>query len=1233
MGVVVAPPGGVGGCCKARKASTKARPSAINPMAVLFTGGVLRLIFIFPGPLRNVRWVLVLVLLAVAVYALETEHFVVTPDDQTLAKYLEEAYSFYVGRGLKPAPPCQGTKYQVYVDPSNNNVGDTHIGNRCIEKIVFRPQYTPRLVYHEVGHVFFESYKHYQQDLWVDEAVPEAMASVATGVYYFPQMYFQERLYRVNPFALGVDRLYDWYKYSAPVAWYLQSAENWADVLTAFSTREVAASLYVKFLLELNRGVALGQTRYEPEREAVEVVPGAVRKYPDLPGYTAVYYNVSVPHGGVLKISVEGTGAGRVVSNVALGKDIVVANGTLLVVIVNNSSQTLQPTLVFYFSSLQARVVDGVFEEGGRISVRLYAEYNFERVSGVVKVNGTSVRFVEGYGVYNFTGAFRRYVLVLEYGDSWTYVYLNLTRPAMAVAPSALYLDRGGRGALNVTIYNQNQLALRCVLNGSGLRFKPVDVFLPRGNATFRLEFQADGQPPEGARVFCGPLSTDVNIYKPSYSLYFDLDSWSGALTAGFGQEIRNYTVRDLPANVSLHYNGYVVGVVSLPRPALNVTVSQPRLEGAALVYTLSISVVGMPTWVRLRGTVKIDGDRVGEYRGGVVNKNEALRPGESRRVEVSVGKLSTAVVINAPSIRTDVEPISAVVEDGKVSLLAEIRHNVEVAGNVEVKFENANVAFLQPNLVVLSYPYDDMYTIRYVSFEERYTVTVSLPRPEMSVELVKGVVSPDEFHGLFNITLRVCGPSVDARYVVNVDSRTLTLNVKRGDCASNSTLVERSAPFSPMLNFTIATSFGRQTLPLSIPPPQAEAQLRRWVVQVVREVAEVALTVRAPSNYTYVVLGREVVGEASFDLVTVAINGTAVVDYGFGSVKVERPKLLLRARPVVVEVNVTAPLEVEVAVPSGLYVNSTLQVGSFSRSVYVEPGNAAIRVDLPGFAKPGIYNLSIILGPYLNYTRVVAYRVVNLTIRAPPKAPVGLPVAVSVEGRVEPSLGVGVVVDAAGCVANKTFVRLNSSLVFVSERPCVLRLRAHTNTTEAGAEVEWASLTAEVQHVELGRLRGLPIFPVRGVSARVLLGGSPVDGQVRLVGDFDKLGLVNFTIYVEYMGVVNMTSFVGFAVPPENYAAANNTMYMLPADARPYFRYLVERAVATGDWAAVDKISRLYSELPTPFTLAARFLVERALAAGREPNVDAAEALRRLEPVVLGILGGFFLAVLRRGV
>ncbi len=135
--------------------------------------------------------------------------------------------------------------------------------------------------------------------------------------------------------------------------------------------------------------------------------------------------------------------------------------------------------------------------------MRLYAEYDFVRVDGVVKVNGTSVRFVDGVGVYNFTGGLRPYVLVLEHGDSQTYLYLNLSRPVIAVRPATLYLDRG---VLNVTISNQNPVAIRCVLNGTSLAFRPVEVFIPRCNSTFRLEFQAVDVPPEKAVVTCGLL-------------------------------------------------------------------------------------------------------------------------------------------------------------------------------------------------------------------------------------------------------------------------------------------------------------------------------------------------------------------------------------------------------------------------------------------------------------------------------------------------------------------------------------------------------------------------------------------------------------------------------------------------------------------------------------------------------------------------------------------------------
>jgi hypothetical protein len=161
--------------------------------------------------------------------------------------------------------------------------------------------------------------------------------------------------------------------------------------------------------------------------------------------------------------------------------------------------------------------------------VRLYAKYDFVRVDGVVKVNGTSVRFVNGVWVYNFTGGLRPYVLALEYGDSQTYLHLNLSRPVIAVRPATLYLDRGSRGVLNVTISNQNPVAVRCMLNGAGLAFRPVEVLIPRGNSTFRPEFQAVDKPPEKVAVTCGPLSAALDVYRPSYSLYFDLDGWRGS--------------------------------------------------------------------------------------------------------------------------------------------------------------------------------------------------------------------------------------------------------------------------------------------------------------------------------------------------------------------------------------------------------------------------------------------------------------------------------------------------------------------------------------------------------------------------------------------------------------------------------------------------------------------------------------------------------------------------------
>jgi murein DD-endopeptidase MepM/ murein hydrolase activator NlpD len=70
--------------------------------------------------------------------------------------------------------------------------------------------------------------------------------------------------------------------------------------------------------------------------------------------------------------------------------------------------------------------------------------------------------------------------------------------------------------------------------------------------------------------------------------------------------------------------------------------------------------------------------------------RNISLRPGESRRVEVRVGRLHTAVDVNAPSVKTYVTPVRAVVEGRVVKLFAKVEYNLKVDDNVEIKFENA---------------------------------------------------------------------------------------------------------------------------------------------------------------------------------------------------------------------------------------------------------------------------------------------------------------------------------------------------------------------------------------------------------------------------------------------------------------------------------------------------------------------------------------------------------------
>jgi len=64
-----------------------------------------------------------------------------------------------------------------------------------------------------VGHVFQLNYVSggvgYE---WFIEALPEAMASLGSGDYYWVSQYFPRQLYRQSPFTAAHD---DWYLYGA----------------------------------------------------------------------------------------------------------------------------------------------------------------------------------------------------------------------------------------------------------------------------------------------------------------------------------------------------------------------------------------------------------------------------------------------------------------------------------------------------------------------------------------------------------------------------------------------------------------------------------------------------------------------------------------------------------------------------------------------------------------------------------------------------------------------------------------------------------------------------------------------------------------------------------------------------------------------------------------------------------------------------------------------------------
>mgnify|MGYP001770662207 FL=1 len=1168
-------------------------------------------------------------LLAALAYALETAHFVGDMPQQ-LADYLEAAYSFYSSKGLSPAPPCEGGKYQVaMVDRQGaDTVASSRGGVACVEKLEFGVV-NKLLAFHEVGHVFQLSYVKEGGYEWYIEALPEAMASVGSGDYYWVSKYFPNKLYAKNPFYAQHD---DWYLYGAAFVWYLRNASDWGPVVKAATTREGAVRLYLGFLLGAVRGVYMDRL-YLPEFEEVVLSPGVVRRSVELDGFSAAYFKVAVPRRGVVRVEV----SAPLLSNIAIGRGFVVDNGTLLVALVNNSTRPVSAEVRFYYL-FEARLLGG-FYKGGQISLQIYAESQGEGVNGVVLVNGTPVSFRNGVGVYNFTGELRPYVLQLDYGGASGVLFVNLTKPAVSVEPRVLYLDSGGRGALNVSISNPNPIAIVCVLNGSGrgLVFEPREVSVPTGVYTYRVGFRVVDAPGGELSVGCGEWRAAVPALRPSYALDFDLDSWSGVLTAYFGKDVVKLNVFDLPADVVLNYSGYTAAVLKIPKPVLRVEPSPPRLVGIDVVYTISIYIEA-PQWIRLKGEVRVGGSRIGFYQGGVFNASLSLRPGEAKEVVVSVGRLRAALQLRAPYLEARLVPLRAVVKGGNATVVAQVAYNMDVAGGLRLEFGGPGLRHVAAppvlhngSVVALTYTYSEVLKVEY-ALGNKEAITVKLPKPSFSISLVNASVTPEEFAGVFNITASVCGPSIDAEYVVDIGGRPLTLAASAGGCAVNYTLLSWRARYGPELEVKVTTSLGEVSRKIYAPPPSVSARVLEWHITDKEEFALVEVAVRTPGNYTYELLGRRVSGEASFERIVNASNGVAVLDYGFGSLRLSRPPLYISAQPTLVEANTPFSLVVELRPAGPLRVSSRLTTSlGVSEPISLGPGAMQVKLSAPPITTPGIYNVSLQLGPYVNHTSVTVYRVESLSLLAPSITPVGRAVEIKVVGRVRPGLAVSVNIAVAGCGELHELAPINGSLTLKFDKACTAELRAYTNASKAVATITWASLRAEVLYDKLSILKGLPVFAAGTLSARALLGDKPVNASVRVVGFFDKLGLVNFTVYVEYMGVVNSTNFVGFAAPRDSYIAANKTAALLPPQAREYFLYLFQKAVATGDWELVDGISRLYSAPPTPFALVARYLVERDLSRGRDPNIYVAEVLQRVEPFALGLAGGLTLALLRR--
>ena len=201
---------------------------------------------------------------------------IVGGDNAYVIETANDAYGFYMSKGLAPIRPC-GNKYKIVLTTNINEAGLTHFGGNCVDRIELNPNYlTTGSIAHEVAHIFVPVVG----AVWHYEARAEALAVAYSKRTYFMEKYFSRSLYNKNPYSLSYGE--DWYAYSAAFVWHLER-KPWAQVIYGDIN-----NLYIEFLLELGGGVTILGKRYEPYYEDLGVMDGWI----DMDSFTAKYFRI-----------------------------------------------------------------------------------------------------------------------------------------------------------------------------------------------------------------------------------------------------------------------------------------------------------------------------------------------------------------------------------------------------------------------------------------------------------------------------------------------------------------------------------------------------------------------------------------------------------------------------------------------------------------------------------------------------------------------------------------------------------------------------------------------------------------------------------------------------------------------------------------------------------------------------------------------------------------------------